>query len=160
MVHDGVHPMILLSANAGTVRRSIGTSSALALLSVGAAETGAHVTWTVFSLSVKLTEPAAVRRDHPSGTRTVKCPPLERYATNCVLSGMSPGGLLSTGTGDCTGIALCVGDADLGCVADEPDVDAQAAASSPRAATMAAARALLRIRRSFRLRRSYQRRIP
>src|SRR5213592_4698462 len=159
MVHDGAHPMILLRANASTVRRSIGTSLALALVSVGAAEARAHVTWTVFSLSVKRTEPAAVRRDHPSGTRTVKCPPLERYATNCVLSGMSPGGLLSTGTGDCTGTAPCVGDVVLACgvrpVVDgvctlvDPDVEVQAAASNRRVVMTTPANALLRMGTPF-----------
>src|SRR5205823_8128530 len=48
-----------------------------------------------------------VRRDHPSGARISTWPAAERYATNCVLSGMSPGGLLSAGTGDSVDTGGC-----------------------------------------------------
>src|SRR5206468_7182570 len=66
---------------------------------------------TVFSLSVKDTDELFEVRAQPSGTRTTKPPRFDRYGTNCVLSGMSPGGLLSAGTGDSTGTGLGVAEA-------------------------------------------------
>jgi hypothetical protein len=56
-----------------------------------------------FSFSVNETDPFVVVRAHPSGTDTEKPPLFEPYGTNAVLSGMSPGGLLSAGTGDSRG---------------------------------------------------------
>jgi hypothetical protein len=54
-------------------------------------------------LSVKVTESLVVVRDQPSGNEIVNPPAFERYGTNWLLSGMSPGGLLSAGTGDSAG---------------------------------------------------------
>src|SRR6058998_1421887 len=99
-----------LSVNARSVRRSSGTSFDFALLGLGAEVAANHETETVLSLSVNDTAELVVVRAHPSGTRTSKPPFAERYGTNCVLSGMSPGGLLSAGTGDSGVIAGSVGD--------------------------------------------------
>ncbi len=50
-----------------------------------------------------------VLRAHPSGTETVQ-PAFAWYGTNCVLSGMSPGGLDSVGTGCSVGTGASVDD--------------------------------------------------
>src|SRR5438093_12599914 len=99
MVHDGAQFRTLLSAKARSELSSIGTCVDFTLDTVGAAEAENQVTATVFSLSVNDTLSEVALRDHPSGTFTTKCPWAERYGTNCVLSGMSPGGLLSAATG-------------------------------------------------------------
>src|SRR5437879_1257468 len=74
IVQDGAQSMMRFKENAGSVRRSMGTSFDLALLGVGAAEARDHVAVTEFSLSVKVTLELVVLRDHPSGTLTAKCP--------------------------------------------------------------------------------------
>src|SRR6266567_2110371 len=112
MVHEGAHEMTLPSVKARSVRRSVGTWSFLTLETVGAEDAGDQITATVFSLSVNETLPLFVTRDHPSGTFTTNLPSAERYGTNCVLSGMSPGGLLSAGTGLSDGIGLSEGDVE------------------------------------------------
>src|SRR5438105_10521155 len=116
IVQDGAQSTMCFSVKAGTVRRSFGTSFDLALLVVGAAEALNQVAAIVLSLSVKDTLELVVLRDHPSGTFTMKCPIDEGYRTKWVVSGMSPGGLLSTGTGDCCGD--CAGPVEAG-----PEVD-------------------------------------
>jgi hypothetical protein len=75
----------------------------VALCTVGAEDAGAQLTTMVLSLSVKVTESFEVVRDQPSGVEILKAPAFERYGTNAMLSGMSPGGLLSAGTGDSGG---------------------------------------------------------
>src|SRR5437867_5888547 len=80
-----------------------------ALVTVGGAEAGSHEATIVLSLSVRVAEVFVVVRAQPSGTEILN-PPFVRYGTNCVLSGMSPGGLLSVGTGDSTGIGEAVSD--------------------------------------------------
>jgi hypothetical protein len=60
----------------------------------------------VFSLSVNVTELGFVVRDHPSGIEIVKPPRLDVKGTKAMLSGMSPGGLSSGGTGDSEGIGV------------------------------------------------------
>jgi hypothetical protein len=52
---------------------------------------------------VKVTEFAVVVRAQPSGVEIVKPPVFDVNGTNAALSGMSPGGLLSTGIGDSVG---------------------------------------------------------
>src|SRR6266516_4692377 len=96
------------STNARSVPRSSGTSLFFALLAVGADAASDQDAATVFSLSVNETLELFVVRDHPSGTFTSMRPPVDRYGTYWVLSGMSPGGLLSAGTGDSVGIGLWV----------------------------------------------------
>jgi hypothetical protein len=54
-------------------------------------------------LSVKVTERPLVVRAHPSGVEIVKPPVFDVNGTKAALSGMSPGGLLSTGIGDSVG---------------------------------------------------------
>jgi hypothetical protein len=66
----------------------------------------------VFSLSVNETVDELEVLDHPSGTLTTKCPVAVEYETNCVLSGMSPGGLLSAGSAFSVGAGLSGGDPD------------------------------------------------
>src|SRR5438874_8234710 len=107
MVHEGAHDRICFNWNAGTVRRNSGTSFDLALAAVGADDAPNHWTVIVLSLSVNETLDFVVVRDQPSGTFTVNPPFVERYGRNRVESGMSPGGLLSTGTGDSWGAGLC-----------------------------------------------------
>src|SRR5205814_2343396 len=80
--------------NARVVRRSIGISVLVVLCTVGALDVADQLTTTVFSLSVNVTELFVDVRDHPSGIEILKPPTCERYGTNCVVSGMSPGGLL------------------------------------------------------------------
>ncbi len=60
-------------------------------------------------LSENITAGPEDERAHPSGTRTLN--PVAAYATNAWLSGMSPGGLVSTTVGP---------DADEPVEADEP----------------------------------------
>jgi hypothetical protein len=64
---------------------------------------------TVLSLSVNVTEVFVVDRAQPSGTEILKPPTEEVYGTYAVLSGMSPGGLLSAATGDSVGTGDCPG---------------------------------------------------
>jgi hypothetical protein len=68
-------------------------------VTVGPVRMGRHVTAMAFRLLVKVDELAVSRRDQPSGTLSVKCPAAEVNGTYTVVSGMSPGGLLSAGTG-------------------------------------------------------------
>jgi hypothetical protein len=77
--HDGAQSMMCFRVNAGSVRRSIGTSFDLALLGVGAAEALDHVAVIEFSLSVKDALELVVVRDHPSGILTEKWPFEDRY---------------------------------------------------------------------------------
>jgi hypothetical protein len=95
--------LTFFNRNARVDLRSCRTSFAVADATLGAAEDDVEESAIVFSLSVKLTvEPFCVRL-HPSGT-VIRIPAARsRNGTNTVLSGMSPGGLLSTGTGDSTG---------------------------------------------------------
>src|SRR2546430_12891118 len=99
MVQEGAHGRILCNANARSLPCSAGTWLLLTLEGAGAEEAVDHVTVTVFSLSLKDTALDRVVRDQPSGILTTKWPAEDRKGTNWVLSGMSPGGLLSTATG-------------------------------------------------------------
>jgi hypothetical protein len=92
-----------LRRNARVVERRTGTSLRRALATEGADDASDHVNSIELSLSVNLTDDACVVRAHPSGTDTMNAPAGERYGTNWVSSGMSPGGLLSVGTGASTG---------------------------------------------------------
>jgi hypothetical protein len=93
------------SLNARSVRASAGTSLLFTLATVGADDACVQLTTTVLSLSVKVTEVAVVVRAHPSGVEIVKPPAFAVKGTKAALSGISPGGLLSTGTGDSVGTA-------------------------------------------------------
>jgi hypothetical protein len=92
------------SLNARSVLASAGTSVFFTLATVGTDDACTQLTTTVFSLSVKVTELPLVVRAQPSGVEITKPPALEVNGTNAALSGMSPGGLLSTGIGDSVGI--------------------------------------------------------
>ena len=99
MVHEGAQEMILPRRNARSVDCRAGTWCERTLSTVGDDDAGVQVTATVFSLSVKATMADCVTRDQPSGTFTANEPFDDWNRTYCVVSGMSPGGLLSTGTG-------------------------------------------------------------
>jgi hypothetical protein len=88
---------------------SAGTSVDFAVATVGAAAARCRLTTTVLSLSVNVTDVLVVDRAQPSGTEILKPPVDEVYGTYTVLSGMSPGGLLSTATGDSVGTGDCPG---------------------------------------------------
>ena|SRR5437763_6226943 len=88
------------SRNASWLELSCGTSVAFAEWMLGAFFAACQLSVIVLSLSVKATDDPCVLRDHPDGTVTVNPPALEVYGTNCVLSGMSPGGFVSGATGD------------------------------------------------------------
>jgi hypothetical protein len=92
--------LTLFSWKARVAALRAGTSVDLAVATVGAAVAGCQLTTTVLSLSVNVTEVFVVDRAQPSGTEILKPPAEEVYGTYAVLSGMSPGGLLSTATGD------------------------------------------------------------
>ena len=106
IVQLGAHERIRPILNARCVRRSSGMSEDFAADVVGIDPALNQVTDTVFSLSVNSTFDVLERRDQPSGTRTTYPPFADRYGTKTVLSGMSPGGLLSGATGDSTGTGL------------------------------------------------------
>src|SRR5260221_2355500 len=78
-----------------------GTVVLRAVITVGAAFIGCHPMEMEFRLLVNVTECAVCLRDHPSGTWSVTWPVAEANGTYTVVSGMSPGGLLSAGTGAC-----------------------------------------------------------
>src|SRR5438105_12236059 len=95
---------------AGIRARNAGTTLAFVLATVGAEDAAAHAAEMEFRLLANFTLDADVFRDQPSGTFSTKLPPDDRYATYTVLSGMSPGGLLSAGTGDWDPTGLCGGE--------------------------------------------------
>jgi hypothetical protein len=79
--------------------RSALTVVARAELTVGALAIGIHAVVMEFRLLVNVDLAGADFRDQPSGTFSWKCPAGEWYVTYTVVSGMSPGGLFSAGTG-------------------------------------------------------------
>jgi hypothetical protein len=112
---------MLFSRNASCEDLSAGTSTVFAEAVVGAADAACQVTVIELSLSVNETDPLATLRAQPSGMETVNPPGDEWYGTNAVLSGMSPGGLLSGATGDCAGTAEVTGGGE-GCWEPEEPV--------------------------------------
>src|SRR5262249_38103824 len=85
---------------------------------VGAAFIAGHAIEMEFRLLVNVDDVAVSLRDHPSGTLSRMWPLAEAKDTYTVVSGMSPGGLLSAGTGACEEAAAAgVNDpATAGCV--------------------------------------------
>jgi hypothetical protein len=102
--------LTLCRRKASVLARSAGTTVAFVVATVGAEDAAAHAAEIEFKLLVNCTFDAALLRDQPSGTFTTNLPAGDRYATNTVLSGMSPGGLLSAGTGDWDPTGLAGGD--------------------------------------------------
>src|SRR2546423_13842499 len=103
--------MMSWSRNARSLRCRAGTSFDRAELAVGADDALNQDSETELSLSENVTLDPASRRAHPSGTLKRRCPLAAWNGTNTVLSGMSPGGLLSAETG-CS--------VDAGCGAEAP----------------------------------------
>src|SRR2546430_14306792 len=137
----------LWSWKAGWLDRRAETSMLFAVATVGAEDIAVQPTVMELRALTKLTREGCVLRAHPSGTFTLKRPPEERNVTYTVLSGMSPGGLLSAGTGFCEGTGLFIGDDDapgkapdeLGLVGGAAAPDEWAHALSTRATTAGAA---------------------
>jgi len=84
----------LPATNPDVVDLIVGRSTARTVAGVGASAADAVLTLMVLYLSENTTDDPADDRAHPSGTATVNREPL--YGTNAWLSGMSPGGLVST----------------------------------------------------------------
>jgi hypothetical protein len=92
--------LTLCSWKAAVLALSWGTTVDLVPATVDAADACAHATVIEFRLLANSTLELRDRRDQPSGTLMVNWPVVDRYGTKTVVSGMSPGGLLSAGTGD------------------------------------------------------------
>src|SRR5690348_17271917 len=80
---------------------SAGTVALRAVLTVGAAFIGCHEMEMEFRALANMNEFGVCLRDHPSGTLTFTWPAVAVNGTYTVVSGMSPGGLLSAATGAC-----------------------------------------------------------
>jgi len=86
------------------------------VLTVGAAFIVGQAIEMEFRLLVNVDDVAMSLRDHPSGTLSLRWPLAEAKGTYTVVSGMSPGGLLSAGTGACEAAAGLEDLAAAGCV--------------------------------------------
>src|SRR3989442_1422060 len=101
--------------NAGPVHCSRGGAGAFAATTVGAAVAEDQDTDMEKRSWVKETfEPGPILRAHPSGWITLKEAPFGAYVGYWMVSGISPGGLLSMGTGGSMGAGLSFAHAEDG----------------------------------------------
>jgi len=90
---------------------------------------------------VNVTELGVVVRVHPSGVEIVNPPGFEVYGTKAMVSGMSPGGLSSVGTGDSEAGGL--GDPPLELAGPDPPFETAGLDPPPHAeSTIVATRAI------------------